>query len=155
MSGGLRTTARTVVGGLVAMVGSVALVGQAARATGVIAHQRSAPVVADARLDDAYYACIATQAHSLISPSTPVRYRPDVGIVAVVVLNKAVAPWMRLSPAGTEPAGWLGLRRTSGPHGCLGDQVTLSTRGADGRWVVRGGHGAHIPGQGPPPAPPL
>ena len=143
------------VGALVAAIGLGCLVVQATRANATISAQRSARVTADARLDEAYYACIDHQARSLITPKTPVAYRPGASLGEAVVLNKAVASWITLSPPGTEPSGWLGLRHTGGPGSCLGDVVTLRSRDAAGTWTQRTGHGASVSGQGPPPAPPL
>jgi hypothetical protein len=154
VSDGRRTTA-VVVGLVVVAIGLGGLLVQAGRGTASVAAQRSARVVADARLDEAYYSCVDRQARSLIGPSTPVAYRPGASLGEAVVLNKAVASWITLSPPGTEPAGWLGLRHTGGPQACLGDVVTLRVRDAKGSWTLRTGHGASVPGQGPPPAPPL
>ena len=148
--------AATVLAGCaVAALGLACVLGQAVRGTTVVNHQRSARVVADARLDDAYYSCLDIQARSLITPSTSVRYRPGASLGEAVILNKVVGSWITLSPARHEPAGFLGLRHADGPGACLGDVVTLRTRGSDGTWIVRIGHGATVPGQGPPPAPPL
>ena len=143
------------VGSAVGAIGLTCVIGQAARGMAIVSHQRSAQVVADARLDDAYYSCLDIQARSLITPSTSVRYRPGASLGEAVILNKVVGSWITLSPARHEPAGFLGLRHADGPGACLGDVVTLRTRGSDGTWIVRIGHGATVPGQGPPPAPPL
>ena len=143
------------VGSAVGAIGLTCVIGQAARGMAIVSHQRSAQVVADARLDDAYYACLDVQARSLITPSTPVRYRPGASLGEAVILNKAIGSWITLSPKGHEPTEFLGVRHTTGPGACLGDVVTVRTRGGDGTWIVRTGHGATVPGQGPPPAPPL
>ena len=155
MSPGRRSTVAVVVGTMVATIGLGCLVVQATRAEATISAQRSERVVADARLDEAYYACIDRQARSLITADTPVAYRPGASLGEAVVLNKAVASWIMLSQPGSEPAGWLGLRHTGRPGACLGDVVTLRARDATGVWTLRFGHGASVPGQGPPPAPPL
>ncbi len=58
----------TVVSALVAAVALVALVGQAVRGTRTVDAQLAARAVHDASVDDAFYACIDTQAHSLVRP---------------------------------------------------------------------------------------
>jgi hypothetical protein len=147
--------ATRVAAGLVLLLCVVGLVGQALRGNAVVAHQRASTTVRNAQIDDAYYACLATQAHSLISPSTPVRYQPDATLLEVVLLNKSVASWITVAPEGTTPTALLGVVHTGGPSSCLGDVVIAKVRQADGHWVTRVGTGASLPGQGPPPAPPL
>lgn len=128
---------------------------QALHGNAVVSQQRSARTVADALLDDAYYDCLDTQAHSLISPHTPVRYRPGVTLGESIVLNKTVGSWIDVAVPGTSPVAFLGIRHTGGPGSCLGDVVVAKFRTPDGRWITRFGHGAAVPGNGPPPAPPL
>ena len=137
------------------LVGGVGLLGQVVRSDRVVAAQRSSAVMHDAHLDDSYYRCLETQARSLISEATPVRYRRGATLGEAVLLNKVAASWVTVSPPGAEPSGWLGIRRSSTGPSCLGDVVTLRTRNADGRWIVRLGSGASVPGHGPPPDPPL
>ena len=74
---------------LVVMLSLVGLVGQAVRGNGVVNEQRSRHTVANATIDDRYYDCLSTQAHSLVSSSTPVRYRPGATLWEAVLLNKS------------------------------------------------------------------
>ena len=143
------------VAALVVVLSLVGLVGQAVRGNGVVNEQRSRHTVANATIDDRYYDCLSTQAHSLVSSSTPVRYRPGATLWEAVLLNKSAGSWITVAPPGSTPSALLGIAHTGGPGACLGDVVFARIHQPDGSWVTRTGTGASVPGSGPPPAPPL
>ena len=106
--------------------------------------------VAQAREDDAYYACLTTQAHHLVRPGQLVVIdRADPGSWAT--LGKVVAPWTVVTTDPHRAVAVLSLRSEPGSGSCLGFAVVA--RYADGQ--VRTGRGASLSGRGPPPATPL
>jgi len=114
------------------------------------AEQAGTHQVTLAQLGDAYYACLATQAHSLVRPGQVVVVSDaDPGNWAT--LAKAVAPWAVLTRDPGSAVAVLSLAPDHGPGACLGSVVTARYR--DGAVVQ--GSGATLPGNGPPPPPVL
>ena len=145
----------TVVSTLVAVVGLVALGGQAVRGTRTVDGQLAHRTVHDASGDDAFYACIDTQAHSLVRPGQTVTLG-GTNLADVVTMIKGFGSWVTVADPASSADVVLTLHDGSaGPGTCLGTTVVATTHGPDGRTVVRVGTGAQVPGQGPPPAPPL
>jgi hypothetical protein len=145
----------TVVAALVAGVALVALGGQAVRGARTVDVQLAPRTVHDAAVDDAFYACIDTQAHSLVRAGQTVTLG-GTDLADVVTMIKGFGSWVTVAdPASTADVTLTLHDGTAGPGTCLGTTVVATTRGPDGRTVVRVGTGAQVPGQGPPPAPPL
>lgn len=145
----------TVAGVLVAVVALVALVGQAVRGERTVGAQLSAPAVHDAAVDDAFYRCLDIQAHSLVRPGQTVALRTD-NLADVVTMIKGFGAWVTVADPASSADVVLTLRNgPAAPGTCLGTRVVATTTGPGGVRVVRLGTGAGVPGQGPPPAPPL
>jgi len=151
----VQTVVVTVASALVAAVALVALVGQAVRGDRVVGAQLSARAVHDASVDDAFYRCLDVQAHSLVRPGQTVALSTD-NLADVVTMIKGFGSWVTVAdPAGRADVV-LTLHDGSGAPGtCLGTRVVATTVGPGGVRVTRLGTGAQVPGQGPPPAPPL
>jgi hypothetical protein len=116
------------------------------RTTVALAGDRS---VATARLDDAYYHCLAVEAHSLARPGETVDVLNN-DTAAGVTLGKAVAPWAALTTNAAKAGVLLTLFPWHGDNSCLGSIVVA--RYPSG--AVRLGTGQTLEG-GPPPQPPL
>lgn len=133
--------------GLVALGGLVVGAVHGARST---ATQADGHQVALARLDDAYYDCLATQVHSLVRPG-------QVVVVSTanpgnwVTLSKVVAPWAVMAEDRGRAVAVLSLGSRHGTDACLGSVVVARYR--DG--TVRDGTGASLPGDEQPPPPVL
>jgi hypothetical protein len=150
-----RTALVTVAGALVAAVALVTLAGQAVRGNRTVDAQLAAGTVHDATLDDAFYACIDTQAHSLVHPGQTVTLSPG-NLADVVTMIKGFGAWVTVADPASAADVVLALHDGPGAPGtCLGTTVVATYRGPDGRTTVRVGSGAQVAGQGPPPAPPL
>ncbi len=150
-----RTVLVTVVAAVVLVVGLGTLAGQAVRGNRVVDVQLDPHTVHDAGLDDAFYDCLDTQAHSLVRPGQPVTISPA-NLADVVTMIKAFGSWVTVADPASDAVVVLSLHDGSaGPGTCLGTTVVATRRGTDGRTTVRVGTGAEVPGQGPPPAPPL
>lgn len=106
--------------------------------------------VAGAQLEDAYYSCLSTQAHSLVRPGQTVAI-PINPLADFVTLAKVVTPWTPITFRPTGAAAVFSLRTSRSPGACLGTVVVA--RYPDGR--VRRGTGASLPGRGPLPVTPL
>jgi len=151
----VQTVVVPVVSALVAVVALVALAGQAVRGDRVVQGQLAAPVVHDATVDDAFYRCLDVQARSLVRPGQTVALSTD-NLADVVTMIKGFGSWVTV--AGTTSRADVVLTLHDGPAApgtCLGTRVVATTVGPGGTPVVRLGTGAEVPGQGPPPAPPL
>ena len=145
---------QTVVSVLVVVVALVALVGQAVRGDRIVGVQLAPLAVHDAALDDAFYNCIDVQAHSLVRPGQTVTISTD-NLADVVTMIKGFGSWVTGADPASDAQVVLTLRdNVPGPGTCLGTQVVATTVGPHGT-TVRVGTGAQVPGQGPPPAPPL
>lgn len=144
-----------VVSALVAGIALVALGGQAVRGARTVDVQLAPHAVHDAAVDDAFYACIGTQAHSLVRPGQAVTLG-GTDLADVVTMIKGFGSWVTVAdpPSGADVTLTL-HDGTAGPGTCRGTTVVATTRSPDGRTVVRVGSGAQVSGQGPPPAPPL
>ena len=143
------------VSALVGIVALVALAGQAVRGARTVDVQLAHRAVHDAALDDAFYACLDTQAHSVVHPGATVALG-GTNLADVVTMVKAFGSWVTVADPASSADVVLTLRdRPGGPGTCLGQTVVATTRGPGGRTVVHVGRGAQVPGQGPPPAPPL
>jgi len=132
---------------------------QAVRGNRTVSVQRSAHTIRDASLDNAFYSCIAIQAHSLVMPGQSIAFRPPVTLTdfgTIVTLLKAVGSWATLADPPSSAAVTLNLRNyVAGPGACLGTQVIGIYPHAHHKVTVRIGSGASVAGKGPPPAPPL
>lgn len=112
---------------------------------------RAGPVaVSSARLDVAYYGCLAAQTGSLVGPGLVVDVSTaDPGAWATLV--KVVAPRDVLTTDEGRSVALLTLARRRGPGACLGSVVVARYR--DGS--VRAGTGGSLPGDEAPPPTPL
>ena len=143
-----------IAGLVVSTVGVVGLGVQAVRGNRVVGVQRAAFTVRDAALDDAYYQCIGIQAHSLVSPSEPVVFNASLG--DLVTLLKGAGSWVTIADPASTAVVRLSLRNdVTGNRACLGTVVVATYAKPHGGISVRIGSGSHVPGSGPPPAPPL
>ena len=144
-----------VAGALVLAVALIALVGQAVRGNRVVDSQLGAHAMHDASIDDAFYACIDTQARSLVKRGQTVTLGGD-NLADVVTMIKGFGAWVPVADPASRADVTLALHDgPGGPGTCLGTRVVGTYRGPGGRSVVRFGSGASVAGQGPPPAPPL
>lgn len=156
--GRARATRGTVVGAgvlglLICLVVLAALVVQAGRGNVVVAVQLRPTTKHDAALDDAFYRCLDIQARSLVSPGEPVYFGAD-SLADWVTLTKGVGSWVTIASSPESAKADLSLRDdVTGRPACLGTVVVAKSAGSHG--TVRVGHGASVPGHGPPPAPPL
>jgi hypothetical protein len=145
----------TVVSALVVVVALAALGGQGVRGNRVVDVQLDPHTVHDASIDDAFYDCIDIQAHSLVRPGQGVTLSTT-NLADVVTMIKGFGSWVTVADPASRADVTLTLHDgTAGPGTCLGTTVVATYRGPDGRTTVRVGTGAQVPGQGPPPAPPL
>jgi len=136
------------------MVGIAGLTVQAVRGNRVVSVQRTARTVHDAALDDAYYQCIDIQTHSLVSPSEPVVF--DASLGDLVTLLKGAGSWVTIADPVSTAVVRLSLRNdVPGNRTCLGTVVVATYAEPHGRVSTRIGSGSDVPGNGPPPAPPL
>ncbi len=128
---------------------------QAVRAVRTVGVQRSAVTVRNAALDDAFYDCLAVQAHSLVAPGQSVALgNTDLG--DVVTLLKGVGSWITVADPPSTAEVTLSLRNhVTGRGACLGTVVVARYAHPHGGAAVREGTGSSVPGSGPPPAPPL
>jgi hypothetical protein len=142
--------------GVVVLVGaSAGLVVQASRGNATVAVQRQPKAVRDAALDNAFYRCLDVQARSLVSPGEPVALAPS-NLADFITLLKGVGSWVTIADPPSTAVARLSLRdHVDGSGACLGTQVTARYPRRQGGFAVRVGTGASVPGQGPPPAPPL
>ena len=151
----VQTVVVTTVSCLVIAVALATLVGQAVRGNRTVGAQVSASAMHDASVDDAFYQCIDTQAHSLVAPGRSVALSTD-NLADVVTMIKGFGSWVRVADPAARAQVVLTLHNNvSGSGTCLGTQVVGTSVGPDGRTVVRIGTGAEVAGTGPPPAPPL
>ena len=145
---------RLVVAGAVVVTGAVTVAVKAVHGNETVTALRRPGPEAVARLDDAYYRCLDVQAHSLVAPGRPVLIEgPDLG--SYVTLLKAVGSWVTLAARPGRHDVALSLAAHGGPGSCRGTVVTARGRNGAGKVTVRRGTGASLPGNGPPPAPPL
>lgn len=139
----------------VAVVAGVSLVVQAVRSSSTVSGQSAPVVVHDAALDNAFYDCLDRQAHSVVRPGESVTLSTS-NLADVITLIKGVGSWVTVADPPSSAQVVLTLRTGHpGPGTCLGTVVVATSTGPGGRPVVRIGHGAQVPGTGPPPAPPL
>lgn len=151
----VRTVLVTVVSAVVAAVALVGLVGQAARGNRTVDAQLAARPMHNAAVDDAFYACLDTQAHSLVRPGQTVALG-GTNLADTVTMIKGFGAWVTVADPASRADVVLTLQDGPGAPGtCLGTRVVATSRSADGQVSQRLGTGAQVPGQGPPPAPPL
>ncbi len=142
-------------GVVVIVVVAAALGVQAARSNAIVSAQSSPRIEHQARVDDAFYSCLTVQARSIVRPGQTVALRPR-NIVDLVTLIKAVGSWARVADPPATAAVSLSLSTgPGGPGTCLGTRVIGRFSGPGGTVITKVGTGAQVPGQGPPPAPPL
>jgi hypothetical protein len=149
-----RRVTRAVVASVIVALAMAGLVVQAARGNAVVSDQSSSATVRDAHVDDAFYRCLEIQARSLVQPGQTVAVKDNLG--NLVTLLKAVGSWMTVADPSSHADVVLRLRNgPAAPGTCLGTVVVGTTHIAGRGTVVRIGTGAQVPGQGPPPPPPL
>ena len=138
----------------IAMVAGVTVTAQAVAGTRTVSAQLHATAEHDAQLDDAFYACIDTQARSLVSPGQSVTLGPT-NLSDLVTLLKAVGSWVTVADPPSSASAVLSRRPVHGHGACLGTVVVATYPSSHGGTRTRVGTGASVPGTGPPPAPPL
>jgi hypothetical protein len=140
------------VGIALTVVAVVSLGIQAARGTTTVNVQRSAKTIHNTALDNAFYHCIDVQARSVVSPDEPVLFGGGLG--DVVTMIKGMGSWITIADPASEAVARVSLRNnvTTGDT-CLGTVVIATS--THGTHIVHVGSGANVPGEGPPPAPPL
>lgn len=117
-----------------------------ARSTAALAGDRQ---VTTARLDDAYYDCLDTQAHSVARPGELVDVLTS-NSSAWVTLVKVVSRWAILTTDAARARVTMTLVPRRGANTCLGSVVVARWRSG----TVHYGTGATLTG-GPPPSPAL
>lgn len=139
---------------IVVVVAVVAMTGQAVRGNRTVGIQRTAAVERNATLDNAFYHCLDVQARSLVSPGQPVELVND--LADMVTLLKVVGSWVTVADPASSAVAQLSLRdNVKGKGACLGTVVVARFPGPGHSFTERVGTGASVPGNGPPPAPPL
>lgn len=143
---------------VVTAVAAAALVTGAVHGVRTAASLASDRSVASAELDDAYYACLATQVRSLVRPGQVVDLsQSDPG--PWVTLAKAVLTENPVTADPSSAVAVLSLRELFDPEeagSCLGSVVVARFPARGGHpAVVRVGSGASLTGPAPPPTPPL
>jgi hypothetical protein len=134
---------------------AVVLIGQSVRGNRTVTAQLRSGPVRDARIDDAFYHCLDVQARSLVGPDEPVTLAHE-DLADAVTLLKAVGSWIVVADPATPTTPALSLRDgVPGDATCRGTVVVATSTGPGGTPEVRIGSGARVPGEGPPPAPPL
>jgi len=145
-----RSLALRLVGLALALVAVGALVVGSVHGARSSVGRADATSVTSARLDDAYYGCLAAQTESLVGPGLVVDVSTsDPGSWGTLV--KVVAPRDVLTTDQARSAAVLTLARRSGPGACLGSVVVA--RYPNG--TVRDGTGGSLPGDESPPPPAL
>jgi hypothetical protein len=117
-----------------------------ARSTAALAGARQ---LSTARLDDAYYDCLDTQARSVARPGELVDVLTS-NPSAWVTLVKVVAPWAVITTRATRAHITMTLVPRRGANTCLGSVVVARSRSG----AVQYGSGATLRG-GHPPSPTL
>ena len=114
----VRTVLVTVVSALVAGVALVALGGQAVRGARTVDVQLAPHAVHDAAVDDAFYACIDTQAHSLVRPGQTVTLG-GTNLADVVTMIKGFGSWVTVADPASDADVTLTLHDGTGRPGHL------------------------------------
>jgi hypothetical protein len=145
----------TIVAGIIVVVAAVVGLGlQAANGSRTVSAQRQPTTVRNATIDDAYYQCLDIQARSLISPNQSVTiYTANLG--DFISLLKSIGSWATFADASSTADVRLSLRTINGSGGCRGSVVVANFALPHQGVTQRLGTGASLPGDGPPPAPPL
>jgi hypothetical protein len=141
-----------VVGAVVVVIGTLALMFGAARGNATVTSLNSPSQAADLRLENAYYRCISIQTRSLVSPSEPVSLNVWYEVLDVL---RGAGVWLTAAPPTDALAPQLTLASRPGPLSCHGMVVEARFRLSDGKTVIRIGTGASVPGNGPLPRPEL
>jgi len=146
-------------GVVVGIVGLTGLGVQAVRGNRTVSIQRDAVTIHDAALDDAYYNCLDVQTHSLVPTGEPVALGGGLTVSnlgSLITLLKASGSWLTFADPPSSAAVQITLRNDVPGHGaCLGTVVVATSTHPGPGVRVRIGSGSSVPGQGPPPAPPL
>ena len=151
----VRTVLVTVTCTLVTAVALVALVGQAVRGSRAVDAQLASRSMHAAIVDNAFYACIDTQARSLVASGQTATLGGH-NLADVISMIKGFGAWVPVADPASRADVVLTLHDgKAAPGTCLGTRVVGTYRAIDGRTTVRLGTGAQVAGQGPPPAPPL
>ena len=155
MLGRIRRLVVVVVGALVLVVAVAGMAAEAHRGNNTVNVQLGATTVHNAAMDDAFYGCLDTQAHSLVSPNQPVVINP-IDISDFITMLKAFGSWVDIADPPSSSDVILSLRdNVQGGGACLGSEVVAKYRTPGHGVREKTGFGASVPGSGPPPAPPL
>jgi len=133
---------------------------ESAHAAKVVKRQGDAQTGQAAAEDNAFYRCLAVQAHSLVAPGEPVLDASLAGaplnLAEYIALFKATGGWVTVASSRADAVGLLDVIQVApGPGTCRGFVVVLETRDHDGHAVIRRGSGASVGGTGFPPPTPL
>ncbi|HEX3794854.1 MAG TPA: hypothetical protein VHV57_10180 [Acidimicrobiales bacterium] len=130
----LRAAVAAVVG-LLAIVGIALTAVHAARSE---SHLATPALVHSATQSDAYFECLSTQAHSLVSAHDIV-YLPKPTLANWVTLTKVIGGWVRLTlrPASSTVA--LALLHSTRGATCQGDYLVTIRRQSGGRALISRG----------------
>lgn len=141
-------------GGALAAVAGAGLLSQSVSSLSTVAQTRDVSAHSAARADNAFYACVTSQARQLIPRGAPVVIGGDAPVY--ITLFKALGSWVHVAPSPALAAGTVSLLQvTPGTGTCRSYVVTWTVRGNEGHAVVHIGHGATAVGTGPPPPTPL
>jgi hypothetical protein len=112
--------------------------------------------VVQGALDDDYYACLTTQARSLIRRGEAVAVN-EANLQSWVIVTKVLGSWAVLDNRAVvgRSVPTVALITRPGPGSCLGSVVTTSVVTRKGHIRVRRGSGASLLGHQVPPAPNL
>jgi hypothetical protein len=144
-----------VVGALVLVVAVTGMAAEAHRGNNTVNVQLGATTVHNAAIDDAYYGCLDTQAHSLVSQDEPVVISP-INLSDFITMLKAFGSWVDIADPPSSSDVVLSMRdNVHGGGACLGSEVVAKYPMPRHGVRERTGSGASVPGNGPPPAPPL
>jgi hypothetical protein len=144
-----------VVGALVLVVAVAGMAAEAHRGNNTVNVQLGATTVHNAAIDDAFYNCLDIQAHSLVASNEPVVINPG-NISDFITMLKAFGSWVDIADPPSSSDVILSLRdNVQGGGACLGSEVVARYTSPGHGVIERTGSGASVPGNGPPPAPPL
>jgi hypothetical protein len=140
------------------VIGGAALVGLGVGAVHAVRQTTSLSTAADVRAwqrDARYWACLDSQAHSLVRSGTHV-FLVTHSLSDLVILEKVLSPWAIVVQDRDQASMQLSAREATGPDTCLGIRLQGRYPNPSGPGtIIRAGTGGSDPGHGSLPSTPL
>jgi hypothetical protein len=140
------------------VLGGAALIGLGVGAVHAIRQTTSLSTGADIRAwqaDARYWACLDSQAHSLVKSGGHVFLVPH-SLGELVILDKVLSPWAIVVQDRDQASAQLSVREATGPDTCLGTRLQGRFPNPSGPGtIVRAGTGGSDPGHRSLPSTPL